>query len=203
MSRPDSPVSRSTSIAASIQCGIGRKFHPSYFLPLSHLLLHITDFEFVSYSGTDISANMVSQANCSIADVFRGTNLVQAFDTFLGASPGGSQTYEVMVWLGVYGNISPLSSNGYPPTPIATPTIDGVPFNLILGMNDDVTVYSFVAASRMETTWSGDLMAFYQYLESQNEIFFFIYLVSIEFLSVLFVGSDCVMTTSAYSITID
>ena len=45
-----------------------------------------------------------------------------AYDTFVGSSAGGANTFEVMVWLGLYGGVSPLSANGYPFTPIATPT---------------------------------------------------------------------------------
>ena len=107
-----------------------------------------------------------------------------------------------MVWLGEFGNISPLSSNGYPPTPIATPTIDGVAFNLILGKNGAVTVYSFVAASKKAQTWSGDLMGFYNYLETQYKLSSALYLLSIQAGSEVFTGSNAVLTTSAYSITV-
>ena len=108
-----------------------------------------------------------------------------------------------MIWLGEFGPISPLSSNGYPPTPIATPTIDGVAFNLIKGKNGAVMVYSFVAASKKASTWSGDLMGFYKYLEGQGEVSSALYLLSIQAGSEVFTGSDCVLTTSAYSITVD
>jgi len=47
---------------------------------------------------------------------------IVAYDTFVGTSAGGANTFEVMVWLGLYGGVSPLSANGYPFTPIATPT---------------------------------------------------------------------------------
>ncbi|KAI4279926.1 MAG: hypothetical protein L6R38_004866 [Xanthoria sp. 2 TBL-2021] len=43
------------------------------------------------------------------------------YDTSLSTCPTWAQTYEVMVWLEFYGGISPLSDNGYPPTPVATP----------------------------------------------------------------------------------
>lgn len=144
----------------------------------------MTDVYTNSYTGTSISANA-------------------AFDTFLGPYAGGAQTYEVMVWLGRYGNIYPLSVNGYPPTPIATPTIDGVPFNLILGQNGDVTVYSFVAADDHASAWAGDLMGFYGYLEAQGEISSDLYLLTVQAGSEVFTGSDCVFTTSAYSIAFD
>ena len=64
----------------------------------------------------------------------------------------------MMVWLGLYGSISPLSANGYPFTPIATPTIGGVAFDLAYGLNGNVKVYSFVAHSHAATSFSGDLV---------------------------------------------
>lgn len=48
--------------------------------------------------------------------------VVAAYDTFVGASGSGANLFEVMVWLGLYGGVSPLSANGYPFTPIASPT---------------------------------------------------------------------------------
>lgn len=64
-----------------------------------------------------------------------------------------------MVWLGLYGGISPLSANGYPFTPIATPTIGGVAFDLAYGLNGNVKVYSFVAHSHAATTYTGDYVS--------------------------------------------
>ena len=64
-----------------------------------------------------------------------------AYDTFLGTCSNCAQAYEVMVWLGVEGTDYPLSDNGYPPTPVATPSIGGVAFNLIAGHNGNVVVY--------------------------------------------------------------
>jgi len=54
--------------------------------------------------------------------------------------------------------VSPLSANGYPFTPIATPTIGGVAFDLAYGLNGNVKVYSFVAHSHAATSFSGDLV---------------------------------------------
>ena len=81
-----------------------------------------------------------------------------AYDTFVGTSATGTNSFEVMVWLGLYGPNSPLSANGYPFTPIATPTIGGVAFDLAYGLNGAVKVYSFVAHSRAATSFSGDLV---------------------------------------------
>jgi len=45
---------------------------------------------------------------------YTGTNLAcnVAYDTFLGASASSANEFEVMVWLGLYGGVSPLSANG-------------------------------------------------------------------------------------------
>ncbi len=71
-----------------------------------------------------------------------------------------------MIWLGVYGGISPLSDNGYTPTPVATPTIGRVAFNLIKNHNKKVIVYRFVARNNPVTFYSGDLVLFYRYLKA-------------------------------------
>jgi hypothetical protein len=102
-----------------------------------------------------------------------------AYDTFLGASASSSILFEVMVWLGVYGGVSPLSANGsfsippihltvtstdvsytgYPFTPIATVTIGGTIFDLAYGLNGSVKVYSFVARGGAATNFSADLVS--------------------------------------------
>ncbi|KAK6436457.1 hypothetical protein LTR95_007352 [Oleoguttula sp. CCFEE 5521] len=97
---------------------------------------------------------------------YTGTNLRAnaAYDTFVGSSASGANLFEVMVWLGLYGgtSVSPLSANGYPFTPIATPRIGGTAFDLAYGLNGNVKVYSFVAHSRAATTYSGDLVSEYR-----------------------------------------
>jgi hypothetical protein len=84
-----------------------------------------------------------------------------AYDTFLGASASSANLFEVMVWLGVFGGVSPLSSNGYPFTPIATVTIGGTIFDLAYGLNGSVKVYSFVARGGAATNFSADLVSGY------------------------------------------
>ena len=135
---------------------------------------------------------------------YTGTNIVAnvAYDTFLGSSATGAQAYEVMVWLGDFGGCNPLSNNGYPPTPIATPTIGSVTWNLILGQNGNVVVYSFVAQSKDDTSFSGDLLLFYKYLETNYKLSSSEYLQSIQAGSEVFTGSNAVLTTSAYNIVV-
>lgn len=134
-----------------------------------------------SYSGSALRANV-------------------AYDTFVGTSCNSAQAYEVMIWLGVYGGVSPLSNNGYPPTPTATPTIGNTAFNLIVGTNGATTVYSFVAQTNT-TSYSGDLLAFYKYLETNEKLPATDYLQTIQAGSEVFTGSGAELLTSGYTIS--
>ena len=136
---------------------------------------------------------------CSLTDV-----VPAAYDTFLGASASGANTFEVMVWLGLYGGISPLSANGYPFTPIATPTIGGVAFDLAYGTNGNVKVYSFVAHSRAATNFNGDILNFYKYLAQNygsNGFTTSLVVQSIQAGSEVFTGSGATFTTTGYTIS--
>ncbi|KAK5131238.1 hypothetical protein LTR08_001207 [Meristemomyces frigidus] len=140
-----------------------------------------------AYTGTNISANV-------------------AYDTFVGTSASGANTFEVMVWLGLLGTPSPLSANGYPFTPIATPTIGGVAFDLAYGLNGAVKVYSFVAHSRAATSFSGDLLNFFKYLEqnyASNGFTSSLYLQTIQAGSEVFDGNNAKLATSAYSVAVN
>ena len=108
-----------------------------------------------------------------------------------------------MVWLGDYGGASPLSDNGYPPTPIATPTISGTSFNFIVGTNGNVKVYSFVAQSKAATNFSGDLNLFYQWLINNYGLSSGVYLQSIQAGTEVFTGSSAKLTTTKYTITVN
>ncbi|KAK3632641.1 hypothetical protein LTR56_016249 [Elasticomyces elasticus] len=138
-----------------------------------------------SYTGTSLAANV-------------------AYDTFVGSSASGANLFEVMVWLGLYGSISPLSANGYPFTSIATVTVGGIPFDLAYGLNGNVKVYSFVAHSHAATSFTGDLMTFYKYLATNyasNGFSLSLYLQVIQAGTEVFTGSNAKLTTSAYSIS--
>ena len=127
-----------------------------------------------------------------------------AYDTFLGVSASGANEFEVMIWLGLFGGVSPLSANGYPFTPIATPTIGGVPFDLAYGTNGNVKVYSFVAHSHAATAYSGDILNFYKYLVSNyssNGFTNSLVLQSIQAGSEIFTGTNGNLTTTGYTIS--
>ncbi|KAK5116218.1 hypothetical protein LTR62_008544 [Meristemomyces frigidus] len=109
-----------------------------------------------------------------------------------------------MVWIGLYGSISPLSANGYPFTPVATPAIGGVQFDLAYGLNGNVKVYSFLAHSHAATRFSGDLTAFYKYLEqnfSANGFTSVLVLQDVQAGSEIFTGNKAKLTTTGYMIS--
>jgi len=105
-----------------------------------------------------------------------------------------------MIWLGGFGGANPLSDNGYPPIPVATPTISGTAFNLIVGHNGNTKVYSFVAQSKAANNFSGDLLNFYKYLEANEKLSSGQYLQSIQAGTEVFTGSNAKLDTTAYSI---
>lgn len=105
---------------------------------------------------------------------------------------------QIMVWLDAAGGAGPISTSG---SPVASPTIDGHVFNLFSGPNGDTTVYSFVAASPI-TSFSSDLLPFFKYL-NQNEGFSLSqYLTVLEAGTEPFTGSNVVLTTTQYSVSV-
>ncbi|MCJ1312662.1 hypothetical protein MMC25_006338 [Agyrium rufum] len=105
-----------------------------------------------SYTGSGVG-NIVADVSY---DLFTSS-------TANSAASGGD--YEVMIWLGYYGGAGPISSTG---KPIATPTIAGHAWNLYYGLNGSMKVYSFLSAVNPLTTFSGDVKAFYTYLQQSQ-----------------------------------
>jgi Glycosyl hydrolase family 12 len=134
---------------------------------------------------------------------YTGSSIVAdvSYDMFTSSTASGSNEYEIMIWLAAIGGAGPISSNG---SAVATPTIGGVNFKLYSGPNGATTVYSFVAASET-TSFSGDLKAFYTYLESSSSFSFpsSQYLLDIGAGSEPFTGSGAVFKTSAYSCVVN
>ncbi|KAJ5142733.1 uncharacterized protein N7515_001520 [Penicillium bovifimosum] len=126
-----------------------------------------------SYSTTDI-----------VADV--------AYDLFLSSTPDGSNEYEIMVWLAALGGAGPISSTG---SAIATVDINGVSWDLFVGPNGSMTVYSFVAASTV-TSFEGDLLEFFKYLENDQGLSSSLYLIDVQAGTEPFTGTADMKTTS-------
>ncbi|KAI9730064.1 MAG: hypothetical protein M1834_006056 [Cirrosporium novae-zelandiae] len=129
-----------------------------------------------SYTGTDI-----------VADV--------AYDIFTSSTASGDDEYEIMIWLAALGGAGPISSTG---STVATPTIAGVSWELYSGYNGDTRVFSFVASSK-QTSFSGDLLDFFTYLESKQSYSSSQYITSIGAGTEPFTGTDAVFTTTKYS----
>lgn len=109
---------------------------------------------------------------------YSNTNVVAdvAYDMFLSSSASGSEEYEIMVWLAALGGAGPISSTG---SPIATVTINGVSWKVYVGPNGSMTVYSFVASSTV-TSFSGDLLEFFKYLENNQGLSSSLYLIDVQ-----------------------
>jgi len=93
---------------------------------------------------------------------YTGTSIVAdvSYDIFTSATSGGSNAYEIMIWLAALGGAGPISSTG---SAVATVTLAGHSFELYSGPNGDTTVFSFVAVSEI-TSFTGDIMTFLTYL---------------------------------------
>ncbi|KAI1163082.1 family 12 glycosyl hydrolase [Nemania serpens] len=132
---------------------------------------------------------------------YTGKNMVAnvAYDLFTSSSASGSSEYEVMVWLAALGGAGPISSTG---SPVATPNIAGVSWKLYEGYNGNMHVFSFVASSQV-TNFSGDLKAFLSYLTSNRGMSTSQYVTSLGAGTEPFVGSSAVLTTTAYSASIN
>lgn len=131
-----------------------------------------------SYSTEDIVANV-------------------AYDLFLSSTPDGSEEYEIMVWLGALGGAGPISSTG---SPIATVTISGHSWDVWVGPNGAMTVYSFVAQSPINS-YSGDLRDFFTYLENNQGLSSSLYLLTVQAGTEPFTGSAD-LQVSSYSASV-
>lgn len=122
-----------------------------------------------------------------------------AYDLFTSSTADGSNEYEIMIWLAALGGAGPISSTG---SAVATTTIAGVSFSLYSGPNGDTTVYSFVAESET-TSFSGDLMDFFNYLSSNQGFPTSQYLTTVEAGTEPFTGTNAVLTVSSYSVAVN
>ncbi|KAJ6000553.1 hypothetical protein N7481_000962 [Penicillium waksmanii] len=127
------------------------------------------------------------------------TNIVAdvAYDLFLSSSANGSEEYEIMIWLAALGGAGPISSTG---SAIATTTINGVSWKLYKGPNGSMTVYSFVAESTT-TSFSGDLMEFFNYLINNQGLSKSLYLIDVQAGTEPFTGTAD-LKVSSYSATV-
>ncbi|KAJ5169940.1 uncharacterized protein N7500_002723 [Penicillium coprophilum] len=115
-----------------------------------------------------------------------------AYDLFTAADKNHvtySGDYELMIWLARYGSISPIG------TKLKTVTVDGHSWELWNGMNGNMNVYSFVAASPV-TSFSTDIKKFFDLLvKSYSYPASSQYLINLQFGTEPFTG-DATLTVS-------
>jgi len=128
------------NVKSYIYCG--RQF------PKGRLISSITSMQTSvswSYSTQDVRANV-------------------AYDVFTAADPNHANSggdYELMIWLARLGDIYPIGKS------TGTVTVAGKPWDLWVGMNGQMQVYSFVAPSPV-TTFSADVKLFFNYLRTNQ-----------------------------------
>ncbi|KAK1976012.1 family 12 glycosyl hydrolase [Colletotrichum cereale] len=128
---------------------------------------------------------------------YSGNGLVAnvAYDLFTSSTASGPAQYEIMIWLGALGGAGPISATG---SPVARPTVAGRAWNLYKGTNGQMTVFSFVAPSNVQS-FSGDLKAFAAYLVASQGLPASQILQSVGAGTEPFVGSNAKFTTTAYT----
>lgn len=136
----------------------------------------------------------------SMENRYTGTKLVAdvAYDMWLAPSVGASNTYEIMIWLGIYGGAFPISSSG---KAIASHTIAGTKWKLYKGPHKDTTVFSFVAPSNI-TSFDADLKLFFNYLTETQGVSSSHVVTGLQAGTEPFTGSNAVFTTSKYTLKV-
>ncbi|KAL5360659.1 concanavalin A-like lectin/glucanase domain-containing protein [Aspergillus floccosus] len=133
-----------------------------------------------SYDNTDIRADV-------------------AYDLFTAADINHvtySGDYELMIWLGRYGDVAPIGSQ------VGTADVGGTTWELWNGMNGDMNVYSFVASSPI-TSFSTDIKDFFTHLtDSYSFPASSQYLINLQFGTEPFTGSQSTLTVSQWSASV-
>ncbi|KAF4466661.1 murein transglycosylase [Fusarium albosuccineum] len=132
---------------------------------------------------------------------YTGTNMIAnvAYDLWLAPTASSNNKYEIMIWVGAYGGAGPISENNQ--GPIDRPTIAGTTWSVYKGPNGDVTVFSFVAPSNLGN-FQADLVGFLQYLTSKQGVPSDYVATSFQAGTEPFEGSNAVLRTTAYSISV-
>ncbi|EIM84172.1 uncharacterized protein STEHIDRAFT_82609 [Stereum hirsutum FP-91666 SS1] len=128
-----------------------------------------------------------------------------AYDMFTSTSSGGSAANEIMIWMANI-NAGPISasygSDGQPVPVASSISIAGNTWNLYQGSNGANNVFSFLPTSGQITSFSGDIMDFYDYLVSNEG------LSSSQYLTTAQAGTEAtsgtaVLTTTSFSLAIN
>ncbi|KAJ4422628.1 hypothetical protein N0V82_002747 [Gnomoniopsis sp. IMI 355080] len=161
---------------------------------------NVKSYSNVALEGINKQLSAVKSIESTWAWSQTGSDIITdvSYDLWLSPTSGGTDAYEIMVWLGAYGGAGPISSSG---SAIATIDIAGHSWKLYSGPNGDTTVYSFVASSNV-TNFSGDLNLFFKYLVSEQGVSNDMYITHLQAGTEPFTGTDAVFTTSAYKIAV-
>jgi len=160
---------------------------------------HVKSYANVVTKVTQKAISSISSLSSTWTWNYTGSNIIAnvAYDIFTGASATGSAQYEVMIWLSALGGAGPISSTG---SAIATVTVAGKQFKLYKGPNGQMTVFSFVAVSPINS-FNGDLNAFLVYLRSSQGLPASQILQSVGAGTEPFSGSNAVLTTTAFTLS--
>ncbi|CAG7853242.1 Xyloglucan-specific endo-beta-1,4-glucanase A; AltName: Full=Xyloglucanase A; AltName: Full=Xyloglucanendohydrolase A; Flags: Precursor [Serendipita indica DSM 11827] len=164
---------------------------------------NVKSYDNIAYNiATGIKVSTISSIPTSWTWSQTGTNPVNnvSYDLMTTATSdvNGSHTYEIMIWLAAFGGAGPISSSG---SPVSTPTVAGRSWKLYDGYNGSMRVFSFVATSTI-TSFSADLMDFLKYLATNNGFNTGHYLTVLQAGTEPFTGSNVVLTTSSYTVTL-
>lgn len=127
-----------------------------------------------------------------------------AFDMFTSDSSGGSNAYEIMVWMANYnaGPISATYNSSGDPVPVASSvSIGGYTWDLYSGSNGSNQVFSFLPVSGTVPSFSADLNLFFKYLTTNQGLSSTQYLTTVEAGTEATSGT-ATLTTSEYSVVI-
>ncbi|KAF4333493.1 murein transglycosylase [Fusarium beomiforme] len=140
----------------------------------------------------------ISNMQSAAAWSYSGTNVRAdvAYDLFTSSNPNHSTSsgdYELMIWLGRYGNVQPIGSKQ------TTVTIEGRSWDLWVGYNGSMKVFSFVAPSPV-TNFNSDVKQFFNYMaNSQGYPASSQYLLTFQFGTEPFTGSNAKFTVTNFN----
>ncbi|KAF5965823.1 murein transglycosylase [Fusarium bulbicola] len=148
--------------------------------------------------GTKRIVSSISNMQSAAAWSYSGTNVRAdvAYDLFTAADPNHSTSsgdYELMIWLARYGGVQPVGSKQ------TTVTIEGRSWDLWVGYNGSMKVFSFVAPSPVNS-FNSDVKQFFNYMaNSQGYPASKQYLLSFQFGTEPFTGSGARLTVTNFN----
>ncbi|KAF1782379.1 Concanavalin A-like lectin/glucanase domain [Phytophthora cactorum] len=142
-----------------------------------------TSYTWTGGAATEMKYSYSHSSGTFVADV--------SYDLFTSSTAGGSNEYEIMIWLAAYGGKA-----------IATVTISSNSFKVYKGPNGSTTVFSFVATKTI-TNFSADLQKFLTYLVNKQGLPSSQFLITLEAGTEPFVGTNAKMTVSSYSAAVN